>query len=1127
MLAVITGWHSDVFAAADSTGFFTFPQTWNKKLYPMVTASSASSSFNLSEVYVAGDYYDRSLVAQEGKDLHKALMLLDKAAYHYQMGDDWQSYTRCLLQIARCYGGQSNNPKAIEVLQEALDIIDLKLLTTDILHADIHLEMGIALLRQGRKSQSVEHFLEAIALRRELNGDDDPQLANAYNKFGVCCYMNGEFDRALEAYRRALGIADRIDVEPIVVAEIYNNIGIVLKLKGDLVEAFECYDRSRELKESLLSADDPNLARTYNNLGNLLRVMGQSENAMFYYQKAESIFKSKLGSHDPMVGKLYSNEGLIYTRYGDYNRALQYFNQALAIYNNDTSNAEDIASAFNNIGIVYYHLKDYDKALSSYLMSVAKREENTSIFKSRSYSNIALCYYKLNQNENALSYHQLSIDFLIRHFGKDHYLLAAEYLNFGQFLINTGNKQKGLDLYFQAYDIFKSFYGDKHPSVSSCLSYIADYYFQEGDYFSALKYFQQSIFSLVSDFPNKFNIYSNPTTDQQILSKKDLLIILSRKAQTFKDYYTSVTKDPKDIQMSLQTFELAFELMDHIRIGHLTQESKLDLSKNQRKLFRDAIRTAYDTYLETGDEAYQSIAFQFAERGKAAMLYDFIRENDAKHYAHIPDSLIQVEHKIKEDIAVYQRLIDEENTKVEAERDKAMLAHWEDKLFDLQEKQDELIGYFNVQYPKYYQYKYTNRIYTVEEIQAALGEKDALIEYFLDNDILYTFYIARDRLHIAQKEIDSAFYRYVDALPNNQTVDDILNDANVTYASYLEASCNLYNLLLRPFEKDIAGKNLIIIPDGILGYVSFESLLTDKASPLAIDYKNLPYLLKTHTINYGYSSTLYLNSLRAEKSRHARENLLAFAPVYFDKERMGNNVQQNAGLFRTRGESLIDLPATLQEVRSIRKILGGDVFLNEFATVGRFKEMASNYRILHIATHSIVDNINPLRSRLVFSPVTEEQDGACLRYNDLFNLDLHADMAVLSACNTGYGQNSEGEGIIALSRGFMYSGVPSLVISLWSVEDESTALIMKNFYRYIKEGFSKDEALRRSKLDFLSTSNSIYSSPHFWSGFINIGNNEPLEFADRDFPSFWLMLVFIIPLSLLALFYKLRNIKSA
>ncbi len=1126
LLAVSIVWLHEGHAAADTTGFFSFPQTLSQKHHVLTTASPGSTSFNLSEVYLAGEYYDRSQLAQGEEDFEKALMYLGKAAYHFRLGDDWQSYARCFLQTARCYLGQSKNPQAVETLQEALDIIDVKFLTTNIVHADIHLEMGIALLRQGRKVQSIGHFAEAIALRMELVGDSDPQLANAYNKLGVSYYMTGKFDRALEAYRTALGIADRADVEPVIIAEICNNLGIVLKINGDLVESLDYYQRSMELKESHLAADDPNLARTYNNLGNLYRVMGKSDLAMFYYQKAESIFKVKLGPHDLLVGKLYSNEGIIYTRYGDYSKALQYFNQALTIFDNEEAYYEEIASAYNNMGNVYFFQENYEKALNCYTLSASARENNVSLFKSRSYSNIALCYNELGQYENARQYHQLSINCLKELYGINHYLLAAEYQNFGTFHVKLGELSKGLELYLHAYKIFKHNYGEKHPVVAECLSSVGNIYALEQNYYTALGYYQQALYSGADEFSGKYNIYSNPDVNQRILSKTQYLSILHKKALAFKDFYTSITKDPKDIQMSLKTFELAFELMDHIRIGHLTQESKLDLSKSQRQLFRDAIRTAYDTYLETGDPSYQSTAFQFAERGKAAMLYDFIRENDAKHYAHIPDSLLQAEHKIKEDIVLYQRLIDEEKMKVESDRDKPMLAHWEDKLFDLQEKQDELVGYLNVQYPKYYQYKYTNRIYTVDEIQSSLGEKDALVEYFLDNDILYTFYIAKDKLKVSENRIDSVFYRYVDALPNNQGLDDILNDANVTYANYLEASFNLYNLLLKPFERDFTGKNLIIIPDGILGYVSFESLLTSEASPITIDYKSLPYLLKTHTINYGYSSTLYLNSLRDKRSGHARENLLAFAPVYFDKERLENG-ELNSGSFRTRGESLMDLPATLQEVKSIRKILGGDVFLNELATVGRFKEMASDYRILHIATHSIVDNINPHRSRLVFSPVTEEQDGACLRYNDLFNLDLHADMAVLSACNTGYGQNSEGEGIIALSRGFMYSGVPSLVISLWSVEDESTALIMKNFYKYIKEGFSKDEALRRSKLDFLSTSNSIYSSPHFWSGFINIGNNEPLEFADPDFPSFWLILVFIIPLSLLAFFYRLRKIKPA
>ncbi|MBP6978360.1 MAG: CHAT domain-containing protein [Lentimicrobiaceae bacterium] len=1126
MLFAMTGWHCIAFTAVDSTGFFTFSQSFNQLQNLQFAQQVNPSSFNLSEIFLANDLYTRSQLAQEEKHFDRAISLLEKAEHHFRLGGDWRSLALSDLQLARCYLEQSNHTEAMDYLQDALSVVGMKSLTTDILHAEIHQEMGAALIRQGRKSQSIDHFLESIAIRKELNGDDDPQLADTYNKLGISYYLNGEFADATKMYQKALSMSERLEIDPIVVAEIYNNIGILHKLNGDLVESFESYSRSLELKEALLPDDDPNLARTYNNLGNLLRIMGQSEEAMIYYQKAEAIFKAKYGSHDPMVGKIYTNQGIIFTRFGDYSKAIQYFNQALAIYNDDDGFAEEIASAYNNLGNVYSLMENYEKALASYLKCVSKREQSASLFLFRSYSNIALCYHKLGQLTNAQQYHQLSVDCLIKFFGRDHYILASEYINYGHFLITVGEKQRGLNLYQQSYKIYKDNYGEKHPDVSNSLVTIGDYYLQENDYLGAMKYYQQSLYSLLSDFNDKYNIYSNPNINQLILSKTALLYTLHRKAVVFRDYYQSVTRDPKDIQMSLQTFELAFELMDNIRIGHLTQESKLDLAKNQRKLFVDAIQTAFDAYKETGDANYQNLAFQFAERGKAAMLYDFIRENDAKHFAHIPDSLLRTEHKIKEDIAVYQRLIDEENVKPLAERDQTMLAHWEDKLFDLQDKQSELIQYFNVQYPKYYQYKYTNRIYPVAEIQASLNEKDVMIEYFLDSEKLYAFYLSKDKVQVVEKQIDSSFYRYIDALPNNQALDEILNNASSTYANYLTASHHLYRLLLEPFESDFAGKNLIIIPDGILGYISFESLLTDEASTTTIDYKNLPYLLRSNTINYGYSSTLYLNSLRNENQGRTRENLLAFAPVYFDKERLEDG-HQDLSLFRTRGENLIDLPATLQEVKAIKKILGGDVYLNESATVERFKQIASNYRILHIATHGIVDNVNPLRSRLVFSPVTEEKDGACLRYNDLFNLDLNAEMAVLSACNTGYGQNSEGEGIIALSRGFLYSGVPSLVISLWNVEDESTALIMKNFYKYVKEGFSKDEALRRSKLDFLSTSNSIYSSPHFWSGFINIGNNQPLAFDSHRKLFTGVLLVIVIPLSLLTIFYNFRKARQA
>lgn len=1124
-LFALTAWGHHALADIDTTGIFSFSQSVTIRSGQQPVADDLNRPFNLSEIYLASDYYNQAQCFYNSEHFDQAAMLWEKAAYHYGSAHDWHSYTECLIMIGKCYASQNNQKMVTAILIQAMDVVDYKLPATDLLHADVHQDLGVALLKQGQKSESIPHFKEAIAIRSEFSGEHDRKLADAYNKLGVSYYMTGELDKALDAYYKGLDISNHVNIEPIVIAEICNNIGIVLKLKGDLVEALKYYHHSVELKEQALSPDDPQLARTYNNLGNLHRVMGQSEMAMVYYEKAEAIFKAKFGPRYPMVGKIYANMGIIYTINGDYGRAMQYLNYAMNILEGDESSADEIASVYNNLGNVHYELKNYDQALYYYSRSVDLREQGASMFLPRSYSNIGLCYYELEQFREAERYHQLSVDCRKRYFGDNHYLLAAEYLNYGQFFINTGNKQKGLNLYLKAHDIYVANYGDKHPNVSSCLVNIGDFYRNEGDLPAALRYYQESICAIISGFNNSTDLYSNPDLAGRILSKTELLNSLSRKASALKEYYQGVSHDPKDIQMSLTTFELALNLMDHIRIGHMTSESKLELAKNQKQLFRNAVQTAFEAYQETGDPYYQDLSFQFAERGKAAMLYDFIRENDAKHFAHIPDSLINREHKLKEDLTVYQKLVYDEILKTASERDSVKLAMWEQKVFELQLARNGLVQYFNTHYPKYYQYKYTNKTVTIADIRANLNANDAFIEYFLDNDILYTFFITSQDMRIIESSVDSSLYGHIDDLPNNQTLDQILNDAYLTYTNYLTASGQLYKILLEPVEELIAGKNLIIIPDGILGYVSFESLLTDEHSTASVDYKHLPYLIRSHTINYGYSGTLYVNSLKAEKSGKASEDLIAFAPVIFNKERM--NEISDLPIYRTRGEELLDLPATRKEVLDIRRILKGDVFLNGSATVTKFKELAANYRILHIATHGIVDNNNPLYSRLVFSPVTEETDGGCLHYSDLFNLELNADLAVLSACNTGYGRNSEGEGIIALARGFLYSGVPSLVISLWSVEDESTAQIMKQFYRYLKDGYSKDEALRRSKLDYLQTTNSIGASPYYWSGFVNIGNNQPMLFARNNMIASLLLISLLIPTALLIIYIQIRRARRA
>ena len=160
-------------------------------------------------------------------------------------------------------------------------------------------------------------------------------------------------------------------------------------------------------------------------------------------------------------------------------------------------------------------------------------------------------------------------------------------------------------------------------------------------------------------------------------------------------------------------------------------------------------------------------------------------------------------------------------------------------------------------------------------------------------------------------------------------------------------------------------------------------------------------------------------------------------------------------------------------------------------------------------------------SKLVFTPNIDKKEDGLLNTYELFNMNLHAELAVLSACNTGSGKLQLGEGIISIARGFFYAGVPSVVMTLWSVEDNSSALLMELFYKHLTEGLAKDEALRQAKLDYLKQSDQLTSYPYYWAGYVNIGDNAPLENSKNKYLNY--ILIFSALILILVSFYFIKR----
>ncbi len=199
---------------------------------------------------------------------------------------------------------------------------------------------------------------------------------------------------------------------------------------------------------------------------------------------------------------------------------------------------------------------------------------------------------------------------------------------------------------------------------------------------------------------------------------------------------------------------------------------------------------------------------------------------------------------------------------------------------------------------------------------------------------------------------------------------------------------------------------------------------------------------------------------------------------------------------RYRG-NLKPLPFSREEVKNILELVGGSLRIDGEATERNFKRYAPGYNILHMAMHTLIDEINPMFSKLVFTQDNDTIEDGLLNTFEIYNLSLSANMAVLSSCKSGWGKFISGEGVLSLARGFLYAGVQSIVMTLWEIEDQSSAEVMTLFYKYLRRGQTKDEALRNAKLEFLENADMLKSHPYFWGGYIVIGDTSPVFYNWR------------------------------
>ena len=874
-------------------------------------------------------------------------------------------------------------------------------------------------------------------------------------------YANGSYDNAVKLFNTSLQIRNKNNgPNSVLVANVLTNLGAIKIQFGSYDQAVEYYQKAEsaylregENKLRQLASVQANLAICFNNKGDF-------EKAMTYYENAIRIYRTlKLENSSDYEGLLI-NQTQLFLDYNKLANAEELNNQDFKLITPGKNNFVK----WNLKGFISYKKKLYNESIACFekALKVGKADLGENfIQEGLIFMNIGLVYLDMEDFENSMANYKIAMDLFEKTGGNQGVSYSSCMKDMGlNFLMKKENESN-----------LEKFLVQRKKNIEI-----------------ALGYFQKAIIAVTPGFTSvDFSINPDP---QNAVDKTKLLDAMKNKADAL--YLLAQLEEKQDnkdsyigqLKLALSTYDLSVKTIQLIRNGFQNQESRLFLAENEHPVFAEALEIAVRLYEKTNDRYYFDKGFELSERSRSADFQSMLRELQAKEVSELPDTLIREETDLKGDIATYENLIFNEKSSQKPDLKKINL--WKDKVFGLTQSYQEMISVFEKKYPRYYQYKYADPVVSVEKIQQSLDRREAFIEYFISEDRkrstrdIYTFAITSHEYKIIRKSLKAGFDDTVDHFLQFIKNGLVLKTHKADYIKFTRNASELYKILIEPVTPFLQNYRLVIVPDDKLAYLPFDAFLESPADTTRMDFGKLDYVVHHHAISYTYSATLLYYYFQS--SMKFNNKVGAFAPDYTSGSQ--SSVSED--------DQFLPLPGAETEVAGLTTLMQGDQLTGEKATRQAFLQNAGKYDILHLAMHTILNDTLPLYSKLVFSPDVSGKNERSVNTYEIYNLKLKSDMVVLSGCNTGSGKLQKGEGVMSLARAFLFAGCPSIIMTLWNVEDVSSSNMMIEFYRNIKNGYSKDEALRRAKISYISQADPMKAHPYFWLGYVSIGKQTPL-----------------------------------
>ncbi len=827
-----------------------------------------------------------------------------------------------------------------------------------------------------------------------------------------------------------------------------------------LIRAGKFDDAETMLEGIMLKPLTPNaLVITETNRGFLFLNQGRNDLALTTLQEALLNIEKQNRQNSLEGAQILSYLGSLYLATGKYSQAEEQHNMALTIRRNFVKeNSELIAASYNDLGLVYSTtdankaLDYYEKALVIYERIHGKNHPKIAIAN----TNMGFVYRTLEFYGDAINNFESAFTIWEKIYPQPHPTKAFILFNLGQTYLKMRNEKSAEGYYNRALLMYQDSYGKKHPEIATVLNAIGSLKLSGGKFDEALELFQQALITNVSDFNNS-SLKSNPKL-KNYYNGNILLFSLLHKAEALEARHLNKSLKFNELSSAAATLHLCDSLIDNLRQQISNESDKILLGTIATDVYGAGVRIAYEAgQVALKKKVWFELAFYFAEKSKSAVLLEAISDSNAKSFSGIPNDLLEQEKNLKAEIALTAQKLSLKPS--ESEEKYLREVH-----FNLRRHYQNFIKELEEQFPAYYNLKFNVATPSIKNLQEKVNERTAIISYFTDdkNSRLYVFQITATNYAVDSYPITKEFDRNLSGLRNSLVFNDLI--------TYKTAAIHLSELLI-PKNIPSSVKELVILPTGRLSIIPFETLFFKKIKGES-QWEEFPYLINKYSVRYEFSAALIL-----QKSKNSTTNTASIflcAPVTFEKD------------------GLAELPGTASEVKEISQLFASKKFLSELAIGKDANETKvkqgglKNFSYVHFATHGIVDETNPELSRIYLNSTTTSEDGN-LYAGEIYNMQLNADLVTLSACQTGLGKISKGEGVIGLSRALVYAGSKNIVVSFWSVADQSTANLMKVFYHQVlnntQVNFSK--ALRAAKLTLIHEKK--YAAPYYWGPFILIG----------------------------------------